>query len=393
MFRTSTAALERAFRQAASRGDLAQCEAFVKQGVDIQAAGPDSKKTALHWAAQNNHVAVVRYLIKLCALLKRDINGLTAFELTTTPEIKRVILYAFKYNSPISIKTESDAFAYGYHHDFEAIRRKISRCPSLDTFIQLMAQYKLDANSYLNGVPLLDVVCQVNIANWSIPRRVTIASAGNLADITRKEDVAQFHANMRCYEDVVRYLLKQGANPCAYESDAYEGTALHSLLAHEWTDKARLLISVALAEGVMIDPIVRDVELKTILHMGALLKDAEFLCFCLEQMGTAAIDLQDDNGQTALHHAYLLADECSIDVLLRFGANESIPNNKGLTPRDMLEQPSSEIEAALLRFHIEPRRPSKKNARITVLDECLAQREMLMQKMIGSVPYDVGCMI
>jgi len=190
---------------------------------------------------------------------------------------------------------------------------------------------------------------------------------------------------MQCYNDVTRYLLKNGANPnlkChPREFDTYESTSLHLLLANEWERKATTLINNAIEMNVAIDPTICDIEGKTILHMGALLRETAFLELCLTKLGHLAMDIQDDNGHTPLHHAFLLGDMSSINLLKEHGANQEIEDKKGRTPVQMLSEPVDEIKKALLRFHIDPTRPSKINPNESILKECVRNRITILQSM------------
>ena len=50
---------------------------------------------------------------------------------------------------------------------------------------------------------------------------------------------------------------------------------------------------------------------------------------------TISIDTSDDQGDTALHVAYLNGDQAAAENLLAAGANPDVKNGRGLLPRDM----------------------------------------------------------
>lgn len=54
---------EKALRVAANSGDLSAVKLLIAHGVNINAAGPESGKTALHQAVQKKHHSIVRFLI------------------------------------------------------------------------------------------------------------------------------------------------------------------------------------------------------------------------------------------------------------------------------------------------------------------------------------------
>ena len=49
-----------------------------------------------------------------------------------------------------------------------------------------------------------------------------------------------------------------------------------------------------------------------------------------------AIDLQDNDGKTILHYAYLLGDQTAIALIEKSNAKTDIADNNGKSPRDML---------------------------------------------------------
>ena len=79
------------FREAASVGNTTLMEQLVRQKVDPFAAGPISKKTAGHRAAEKGHASVLRLLYNWGDTFEKvDIKGKTPAQLSTSPECKTV---------------------------------------------------------------------------------------------------------------------------------------------------------------------------------------------------------------------------------------------------------------------------------------------------------------
>ncbi len=329
--------LEKSLWMAAGSGDLDVCQNLIeKQQININACDNNLQRTALHWAALYAQIDVVRYLVKSHAMMTEDCEGRTPYDLTTIPEIRRVLMYEGKgavYYARVRITNASkDYLAYGYQYSNEfqkQIRCEIAKCNNLDQFSAMLSEYQLTPNSYIQGIPLLLLV----------------------------------GGNHMISSILMHYLLKNGTNINAqahsYEHDAYESTALHALLACELVKKAKIFVILASKLGCNIDSKIQDVEGKTILHMGALLRSASFITLCLERLGSVAINVQDNLGRTPLHYAFLFGDMQTLEVLLEHGADPSMTDNQGCTPEALLKMPTREMQKALLRFHIDPSRSSQ----------------------------------
>lgn len=317
-------------RKSAGEGDIKGCMEILEKFPDlINCVGTESKRSALHNAALYNHVEVVRYLVAKGAISTIDSKGYTPYDLTTTPEIRRVLHYDGRgvlYNLNPKI-TENEYFHYGYNLDKNRILADLNKISSITEFQKFLIEYNLNVNSFVDGCQLLDMI----------------------------------NFNYHFYEELCSYLLKNGANPNIkanyHNYDAYENTPLHSLLAHEFTNRAKYFISIASTTSQKpLDCRVQDIEGKTSLILASLLRNAEIAHLLLSRFGTAAIDMQDKKGRTALHYAYLFGSKKTIKVLINFGANQDIIDNYGNTPKDMLTIGVEEIKKVLLSFHIDPNR-------------------------------------
>jgi hypothetical protein len=132
--------------------------------------------------------------------------------------------------------------------------KEIQSIHSLQQFIAFMEKYDLKPNSYIRGMPFIDLI------NFS----------------------------RQCYGEALRYLLKEGANPNLkshyMQYDAYESTTLHSILVNELIGRAKLFIkevSNPQISQIPFDGCTQDVEGKTVLIMGALLRNTQIVHLCL----------------------------------------------------------------------------------------------------------------
>ncbi len=66
---------ERSLRQAAMEGNETVLRSLLEQKVDVNCRGEQSQKTALHFAAANNHLGCVKILLKAGALQTPDSSG------------------------------------------------------------------------------------------------------------------------------------------------------------------------------------------------------------------------------------------------------------------------------------------------------------------------------
>ena len=85
----------RALRRAARAGRAARVQALLADGADPDADDPNSRKTALHWAALNGHQAVVKLLVAAGAdVTLMDGDGFRAADLARAngeDEIEQVL--------------------------------------------------------------------------------------------------------------------------------------------------------------------------------------------------------------------------------------------------------------------------------------------------------------
>ena len=161
------------------------------------------------------------------------------------------------------------------------------------------------------------------------------------------------------------------------QTDSYEGTTLHAILANENVKNATYILNTAVKERVKIDPTIRDIEGKTIVLIGVLLQDTNFVSVCLEGLGNAGINLADDVGRTPLHYAYLFGDQAMIALLKAHGASMACRDSKGRCPEDMLHEDQRIIFTAFRKFHIDADKRMVADG-VTLLEQCISNREKII---------------
>ena len=174
----------------------------------------------------------------------------------------------------------------------------------------MLKKHHLSVNSYINGLPL----------------KMALISVELIAP----------HKNIAFLDYFIDHKVDLNLKAHSRQGDAYEGTVLHAMLANENVKHALYILNKAVKEGLYIDSTIRDVEGKTIILMGVLLRDTAFLSACLAQLGSAAINIADDMGRTPLHYAYLFGDHELIELLTQHGASMECLDKQGKRPVDML---------------------------------------------------------
>lgn len=354
------------FRQAAASGNLNACQNLRSQ-VKINDAGADSGKTALHWASQNGHARVVSFLIDNGAKITLDKDDRTPFALAQRAgrkHICRILMYHFpefrEVNGDIPME---DAIAYGFTIS-EEIQQNISNgiqrvCKSIKNMPlieQVLTDNGLSVNSYLNGLPLLSLVLISNNPN-------------------RYKPYIDFFIERRVN-------LNLQAHPMQY--DYYHGTIFHSLLAYERMGAAIYLLTKAQENNISIDFSICDEENKTILLMGVLLRNVEFVSQCLSMLtNNDVINIADEDGRTPLHYAYLLGHREMIELLINHGADTQLMDKKGKRADEMLISHEDVIIDALYKFHISAHRNAGGGK--TLLQICLKGREDLLDETVSNL--------
>lgn len=324
---------EKELRQAAADAKLDVVKSLIdKDGVNVNAVAPASKRTALHWAAKNNHENIVSYLLEKKALLTQDADDQNAFGLTSNSKIKSILITRFKEIGIGALKDtelyEAKKSNYGFEISPEIVIYIRTGCANGAALKQAMKLNNLTGDSYLQGIPI-SIAVSMSDENW--------IKNGKLDCLLEQSTN-----------------LNLTAHPL--QIGTYQNTLLHGLLANELISEAITVMNKAKKLNLTIDTTVQDVNGRTILHLAALLRSSEFISDCIAKFGNTGIDVQDSDKMTALHFAYLFGDKQTLDVLEKAGAKPDLKNAQGNIPQAMLDLPLKEVTTALQNFHINPQR-------------------------------------
>lgn len=158
-------------------------------------------------------------------------------------------------------------------------------------------------------------------------------------------------AILTAYDELIALTIDQGSVNSVDMADNFNNTPLHIAIANECYEKAIKLIKVAKEKNISIDFAIADKEKKTTLILSAKMRASHMVEFILNSMDEASrkqvVNLQDEDGKTALHYAMILGAKETVQGLLQAGASEDIKDKRGFKPRDYLSIPKIEKEALI----------------------------------------------
>lgn len=163
----------------------------------------------------------------------------------------------------------------------------------------------------------------------------------------------------------LKFLLARGADPNIKETAQGFGTALHMLIANEgmfndktWHARAKYLIPIL--KKYNYDWNSRDAEGKTVLILAAKMRATQVLQLLLAQRKefnlSLDLDIQDEQGRTALHFCCALGNVEGVKALLAAGACKSSLDKQGRTPFAYTKLTERAVRHILTEIHIDPDR-------------------------------------
>jgi ankyrin repeat protein len=123
--------------------------------------------------------------------------------------------------------------------------------------------------------------------------------------------------------DVIKLLIDSGADTSAVDDD--EDSAMHYVSWAGRFEVAKLLYEV-MGQGAFS---LRDHDGSTPLILAILRNNEDVAQFCVEFGNLASINIEDDNGRTALHHASNVGNCDVVKLLIDSGADTSEVDNDG----------------------------------------------------------------
>ena len=275
------------FLDAAAAGDLSVVELFVEGGMPVDAAF--GGWTALHEAARNGHLAVVRYLIDQGASVDRSVRALAL---------------------------------RGGHED-------------VVVYIPRAARAALDSL----GIAYTDWEFREAAASGNLAVVKLFVAAGMSVN-ARDEDgwTALLFAAGLGRLSVVAFLVGAGADVNA-RGGPLDWTALHDAAGGGDLEVVEILVGA----GAAVD--ARDKRGRTALHVAA---DDGNLAVVEYLVGQGAdVEARDNRGWTALHEAAGLGRLSVVEFLVGAGADLEATDDYGWTPRDDAEDCSTSTASYL----------------------------------------------
>ena len=345
---------------AAGNGNLDCVKILLQYEADIESQGrfflfksvyPDVSTTPMIAAAGNGHVHVLRCLVENGA----DVNGtsddaFTALMIASYFGQLDAVNFLIKHGAGVHHK---DNLGYtALHH---AVTHDLGSCELLSCLIKNGANVNAQANDNRTPLMIASEYNHVNSvifltdhgANIDLQDREGYSSlhyaAGNISDlcdvldflITNGADVNAFTNDKftpliiasNCNNlNVVNSLIKHGAN--IHLVDRYGRTALHYSITAVDHDSVTVLRSL-IKNGADVNALTNDNC--SPLMMSSLSGSVNVVTILVEN--GANMDIQNQNGDTALHYAVCATRNSSevVNKLLTLGASH-LRNQKGLTP-------------------------------------------------------------
>lgn len=252
----------------------------VDQLHDVNFAGPISGRTALHHASIWNKVFVCKFLLKNGAdALQEDDDELTALHLAARAgslAVVELFLSQHVYPTPVL----SDALA------------RVGGC-STEHIVQ---------------------ICRLLLSAGADPSHSAFSGRQLAHCAAREGNIA-----------VLQVLLEYRSSACLNERDLYGLTALH----HACFTNQLETIQFLLCHGA--DATAEGVDGFLALHVAARSGCAQSVAMQLAAH-PSLVNVQENNGNTPLHHAMLVGSADVAMVLITYGCDTTLRNLSGLTP-------------------------------------------------------------
>lgn len=164
-------------------------------------------------------------------------------------------------------------------------------------------------------------------------------------------------------------LTEQALNQQAvFEND---NTPVHLAVMQELDDRLDYVVTKANQKGINLDLSIKNREGKTPLILAANRRKINTVSSLLKMAtrGDNCVNLQDNNGKTALHYACALGSIDMVKNLVSHGARFDIQDNKGFLPKDEINIDAEQVADILRDAGINPERAENADSNY-FLDDC-----------------------
>ncbi|MBA2711427.1 MAG: ankyrin repeat domain-containing protein [Tatlockia sp.] len=346
-------------RQEAANGNLETLKKLIKNnvGVDVNAPGLTTGKTALHQAVQRNQIEVLEYLLTLPNIKNiADKRGKTPSDYAIEKkhfDMVRLFCRTFTINFPAP---PSDLACYLGPELYFLITKKGK---SLLTEAIMAISQKIPPGKNYMGYSLL-LLITLHSKNW----------------------------------EAIQLLMQKGEDPNSksgvYQPMSFGNTPLHALIANEDRDAIKF-VDIAHKAEKTIDFTVLDDQGKTTLLLAAKIRNAELVQNLLDKGAKVAVTIPDNNGLNILHIACALGDIKTFEIIKNLEDFEKLIEQKDKLdryPADMLKLSDQDTRILIKSIYINPDRdlfaPQNdtpiecfKPAKVTFLNACLRDRKKI----------------
>lgn len=229
---------------------------------------------------------------------------------TSETEVTKVIDYFLQYGEAQAMSMFLIGYAWN-ERVFIGLEQRISECSSA-----MIAKTSVETNAIMAAAT----------SEYSAIKTVMLYAPTN--SINKQEGhgrtalmYAITHATyINEREDIVRFLLEQGADPNIQNKK--EGfTALHYAAKLNLSGMVSTLLDQKITSAA-----IQDKQGKTALHHAVAAGNEKIVKLLLDQQGSNIINIQDSKGNTALHNAAQLGQKICVDLLCAYGADRNKRN-------------------------------------------------------------------
>jgi len=336
------------FLLAARYGSVKILNYFISKGIDINTKDKDYKKTALMWAAENEHLEVVKLLVEsLVNLNEKDDDGNTALIKVSSFGNIEILKLLIENGADLNERNNEgkNAFMKAAENErintFEFLLNKILEGRKKIKDNEEIKKYN---NKYLDARDIGGRTALILSVFWSDRcvkiLKMLIESGVDINARDNEGKTALMHAAERGHVKKAKLLIESGANLDEKDNDNKK-TALFYAVENNKVEIVKLLIE----SGANLE--ARIIYEKTALMLAVYNNYLDIVCLLIK--AGANLEAKDKGGNTALMYASVnrYSSLQVVQLLVKSGAKIDETNNSGKTAIDSAK--TDEIKQFLLQ--------------------------------------------